>query len=228
MRTGHHDGPAEAVAVDETVRSADRPAGHADGLPSAIRLLVLGGLFGLTWSAGLRGFMAEVAGAGSRVDWAGTFGWILLPGVVTGMLLGWAEHLRRTGGGRGWRWLALSPLMLAAVTLHRFWELPLLFTEDPLGGGAVGVALYGLVGGYALSGRGRLWGRLSCGVIALSAIPLWTLTVTGFGGPDLAVTTPRGLWVALYFWSLLAVLGLACAIPHRPVIGPASPAGQDR
>jgi hypothetical protein len=34
------------------------------------------------------------------------------------------------------------------------------------------------------------------------------------------VDTPRGLWVALYYWSLMVVLALACAIPHRPVIVP--------
>jgi hypothetical protein len=36
----------------------------------------------------------------------------------------------------------------------------------------------------------------------------------------LAVTTPRGAWVALFFWSFLAVLALGCAIPHRPVAKP--------
>lgn len=225
MRTGHRERHTSAVAVDASVNSAARPAGPVDDQQSPVRLMALGGLFGLAWSTGLRGFMAEVAGAGSLVDWAGTFGWVLLPGVITGILLGWAEHLRRAGGRRGWRWLALSPLLLAAVTLHRFWEIPLLFTEDPLGGGALGVALCGLVGGYALSRRGRLWGRLLCRALVLSAIPLWALTVTSFAGPDLAVTTPRGLWVALYYWSLLAVLALACAIPHRPVIDPAPAAG---
>ena len=207
----------QVEAVGRTGAPASRPVGLPEGPPNPVPLLVAGGLFGLAWSAGLRGFMAEVAGPSSRVDWAGTFGWILLPGVVTGVLLGWAEFLRRTGGRRGWRWLALSPLALAAVVLHRPWDLPLLLREDPLGGGAVGVALYGLTAGYALSGRGRLWGRLVCGVLAVTAVPLWALTVTGFGGPGLAVTTPRGLWVALYYWSFLAVLGLACAIPHRPI-----------
>jgi hypothetical protein len=36
----------------------------------------------------------------------------------------------------------------------------------------------------------------------------------------LAVTTPRGAWVALFFWSFLAVLALGCAIPHRPAAKP--------
>lgn len=189
---------------------------RAPGSLGLVRLLLLGGLCGLAWSAGLRGFMAEVATV-SRVEWAGTFGWILLPGVATGMLLAWAEHLRRDGGRPGWRWLACSPLLLAAVTLHRPWDLPRLFTEEPLGGGALGVALYGMAIGYALSGRGPRWGRLLAGIVASSAVPGWLLTVAGFGGPALAWSTPPGLWVALYFWSYLLLLGLASAIPHRPV-----------
>ena len=133
--------------------------------------ITVGGLTGLAWAAGLRGFMVEVAesaaAGSSSVDWAGTFGWILLPGVITGVLLGWADHIRRTGGRRGWRWLALSPLALGAVVLLRPWDLPLLL-QDPIGGGAVGVALYGLIGGHALSSRGPLWGRLVSRLFLLS------------------------------------------------------------
>ena len=82
------------------------------------------GSAGSPGAAGLRGFMAQVAGTASGVDWAGTFGWILVPGIGVG---------------------AFSP------------------------------------------------------------------------GPDLALDTPRGALVAVYDWSFLAVLMLACAIPHRAV-----------
>jgi hypothetical protein len=85
------------------------------------------------------------------------------------------------------------------------------------GGGAIGVPLYGMLGGYALSGRGPRWARILSGAVALTAIPVWVLTVTSFAGPGLAVDTPRGAWVAVYYWSFLAVLLLACAIPHRAV-----------
>jgi hypothetical protein len=40
------------------------------------------------------------------------------------------------------------------------------------------------------------------------------MTVTSFAGPGLALDTPRGAWVAVYYWSFLAVLMLACAIPN--------------
>src|SRR5262249_8735129 len=34
--------------------------------------------------------------------WLGTFLGVILPGGVAGALIGWAEHLRRKGGRRGW------------------------------------------------------------------------------------------------------------------------------
>jgi hypothetical protein len=181
-------------------------------------LVLLGGLCGLAWAAGLRGFMAQIVGEDSTVNWSATFGYVLLPGVVIGLLLGWAEHLRRTGGRRHGRWVAISPLLFMTVL---FSEGPLgvfgIF-EDGLGGGAIGVPLYAMAGGYAISGRGPRWGRLACGVLALTAVPIWALTVESFAGADLAVTTPRGLWVALYYYSFLALFMVAAAIPHRPAV----------
>jgi hypothetical protein len=179
-------------------------------------LLAIGGVCGLAWAAALRGFMAQVAGAESGVSWSGTFGWILLPGVATGMLLGWAEYLRRIGGRRGWRWLALSPLLFASVLVPGLLDPATMF-QGGVGGGAIGVPIYGILGGYDLSRRGPLWARIGCGLLFATMIPIWVLTVPGFGGPDLAVNTPRGAWVALYYWSLMVVLALACAIPHRAI-----------
>jgi hypothetical protein len=86
--------------------------------------------------------------------------------------------------------------------------------EDGLGGGAIGVPLYSVLGGYAVSGRGPRWARIACGTVVLAANPIWALTVTSFAGPGLALDTPRGAWVAVYYWSFLAVLMLACAIPN--------------
>ncbi|HSV37491.1 MAG TPA: hypothetical protein VLI04_01920 [Nocardioidaceae bacterium] len=145
----------------------------------------------------------------------GTFGYILLPGLLIGLLLGWAEHLRRSGGLHRRRWLAWSPLLFAAIL---FSEGPLgvlgVF-EDGLGGGALGVPVYAMAGGYAISGRGPRWGRLAGGLLALTAVPIWVVTVESFAGADLVVTTPRGLWVAVYYWSFLALFMVAAAIPHR-------------
>jgi hypothetical protein len=190
-----------------------RPAG-ADR--SAAAVVLLGALCGLGWAAALRAFMSEVAGPNSGASWSGTFGWILAPGVAAGALLGWAEHLRRAGGRRGWRWLALSPLLFASVLVAGLADPGSMF-EGGVGGGAIGVPVLGMLGGYALSGRGPRWGRLLCGALSLAAIPVWALVAVDVGGPRLGLDTPRGAWAALLYYALLAVLALGCAIPHRPV-----------
>jgi hypothetical protein len=180
------------------------------------RLVLLGALCGVAWGAALRAFMSEIAGAESAVTWTGTFGWILAPGLAAGALLGWAEHARRTGGRRGWRWLALSPLLFAGVLVAGLADPGSMF-EGGVGGGAIGVPAFGMLGGYALSGRGPRWGRVVCGVVALSAIPVWALVADDVGGAGLGVGTPRGAWAALLYSALLVVLALGSAIPHRPL-----------
>jgi hypothetical protein len=97
--------------------SGHRQQAHYGGGPTMT--VLVGGLCGLAWAAGLRGFMAQIAGSEASVDWAGTFGWILVPGIGVGALLGWAQHLRLSGGRRGWRWLALSPLLFSAILFSR-------------------------------------------------------------------------------------------------------------
>jgi hypothetical protein len=194
----------------------------------ALPLLAAGGVCGLAWAAGLRGFMAALAGPDSQVTWYGTFGQILLPGVVTGLLLGWAEYLRRTGGRRRWRWLALAPLAFVVAlfaTPETFSGVPL---AGGIGGGAIAIPLFGMAGGYALSGRGPRWSRLAAGALFLVPVPAWAFSASVFG-PGFALSTARGAWIAVLFWSAVAVLALACAIPHRPVLGPGqveAPAGE--
>jgi hypothetical protein len=115
--------------------------------------VLFGALCGLAWAAALRVFMSEVAGSDSGVSWSGTFGWILAPGLAAGALFGWAEHLRRAGGRRGWRWLALSPLLFASVLVAGLADPGSMF-QGGVGGGAIGVPVLDMLGGYALSGRG--------------------------------------------------------------------------
>ena len=45
-----------------------------------------------------------------------------------------------------------------------------LLLSEGIGGGAIGIVLFGLAGGYALSGRGRAWWRRTCGVLAAAGI----------------------------------------------------------
>jgi hypothetical protein len=78
------------------------------------------------------------------------------------------------------------------------------------------VPLICMAGGYALSGRGPVWARIACGVVALSAIPAWAMTASLIS-PTLAIDTPNGAWVAVYYYSFLALLAYASAIPHRAI-----------
>lgn len=198
------------------------PAGRAARGPWSFA--ALGGLCGLAWSCALRGFMSQVAGADSAVHWADTFGFVLLPGVLAGALLGWGEHLRRTGGRPHWRLLALAPLLFTAVLLSNPLDLPSLF-DDGIGGGAIGVPLIGIVGGYAACGRGSPRGRAVAGLVFGAGLAVWALTAAGIGGPGFALTTSHGLWATLLYYTLLITLALGTSVPLRDATGtrPGSP-----
>jgi hypothetical protein len=166
--------------------------------------------------------MVELVGPESTFTWWGTFGAILLPGAVAGGLLGWAEALRRAGGRRGWRWLALAPLAFAVAPLFMPGAIAGLLTEG-LGGGAIAVSLTGIGGGYALSRRGPLWARLACGLVSAALAVALALTGPGIAGPRLAITEPRGAWFAVLAASFIVVLALAASIPHRSPPLPTQP-----
>jgi hypothetical protein len=167
-----------------------------------IRLILLGAILGLMWAAGLRGYMMQLAGPTSTFTFSGTFGIILPAGTLVGALLGWAEYQRRAG--HQYRLLIGAPLLLAI--------LPSLLTAE-LDLAPVGLALFAMVGGYAVSGRGPIWVQIVAGLIALGAI------VAPFAGPkpypDLSVTTPYGAWAATLASSLFVAFALACSIPMR-------------
>ncbi len=196
-----------------------RGAGRAAGTTDRTRLVLTGAVAGLAWAAGLRGWMVQMAaGEGSRFHWYGTFLLILLPGVLVGAALGLAEHRRRRGLPRS-RVLVLAPLLFSVALLD-----PTIFRQfvtEGIGGGSLGVALTGLAGGFALSGRGRPWWRRTCGVLAT----LLVLMMLVLAGEQLPLGEPHGLWVGLYASSLVALLCVACAIPQRAdraVLVPAS------
>ncbi|MDV8149670.1 hypothetical protein [Arthrobacter sp. B10-11] len=195
------------------------PAPHGTRAPAHLRsaaFVAVGVVCGIAWAAGFRAYMVELAGPASTFSWRGTFGTLLLPGAIAGGLLGWAEALRRSGGRRGWRWLALAPLTFAVAPLFLPGAVTALLTQG-LGGGAIAVALMGIGGGYALSGRGPLWARLLCGIATAALTAALALTGPGIAGPSLAISEPRGAWVAVLAVSFIVVLALASSIPHRPV-----------
>lgn len=183
----------------------------------AVRPVALGGVVGLAWACALRGFMAEVAGAESGVDWVGTFVFILLPGLLVGGLLGWAAHLRATGDPRYRRRLAFSPLLFSAV-LFSYPSDPLAILQDGVGAGALAVPLIAIAGGYAVCGRGRALPRAVAGAVALSSVPIWALTATSVG-VRAQIGTPHGLWAAVLYVGLLAALALGASIPLRHAVG---------
>ena len=184
--------------------------------PSAVACVLVGAVSGVAWAAAFRAFMAELAGGGSRIEWYGTFVAILGAGLITGALLGLAEYFRRTGGRRHWRWLALAPLSFAIFALTMPDALLALFTTG-LGGGTVAIPLTAIAGGFAVSGRGPIWGRIVCGILALAVVAAAAASVPAIGGIRLALDQPRGVWVATLGASCLVVLCLASSIPFRRV-----------
>lgn len=184
---------------------------------SATATILVGALCGLAWAAAFRTYMAEIAGGASRFDWYGTFVGILGAGVITGALLGLAEHFRRTGGRPHWRWLGLAPLAFAILPLTMPDALVALFTQG-LGGGAVGVALIAIAGGFAVSGRGAMWARILCGLLTLAFLVALAFTVPAVGGIRLTLDQPRGAWVATLAVASVAALCLASSIPFRRVV----------
>lgn len=181
--------------------------------------VTVGALCGFAWAAALRALMREVAGHAARVDWTGTFLWVLLPGTIIGALLALAEHRRWTGTVPHRRWLVWSPMLFAAVVVHNPLDLAGGF-ESGIGLGAVAVPAMCMLGGYAIAGNGRLWARGPCGLVALSVIPIWSLTAVDVGGSSMSLADPHGAWAAVLFWGLLATFSLAAAIPHRIPVRP--------
>jgi hypothetical protein len=176
---------------------------------AATRYLVVGGLCGLAWAAGLRGWMAELAGAsGSNVTWL-TLVLVLLPGTIIGALLGWSAYLR-SKGVRGSRWLVFSPVLFASALLD-----PEIFhglITDGSGGGALIVIATTLSIGYVLSRRRWSIRRTACAVVAA----LGLLLIAGMGGMAAPMSTARGAWVSLYGFVLVLLFGLASVLPHPP------------
>ncbi|MFL1430926.1 MULTISPECIES: hypothetical protein [unclassified Nocardiopsis] len=196
---------------------------------NTVRGSLLGALVGLAWAAALRGYMAELAGSLSQVDWWGTFGAILLPGALIGALLGAAYGRRARGPTRGLRWFGLAPLLFGIVPLLLPGGFIALVTQG-LGGGAIAVGVAAVAAGFAISGAGPLWGRILAGIPGFGLLIAMVVATPFVGGPRLAVDDARGAWVAVLLGSLLALLALAASIPFRPVPGadPREGAGSPR
>lgn len=174
-------------------------------------MITVGAVLGLTWAASLRGYMSALAGFESSVQWVGTFVLILLPGAVVGALFGWAEASRRAGHRRAW--VAFVPLVFPVLALTPPGAL-VTFLTTGIGGGSLGLVITGMLIGYASSGRGPRVARIVVGVIGALGL-LAGMSAGMFIRSQLALDTPRGLWVAILGACLTLVFGVACTIPHR-------------
>lgn len=177
-----------------------------------LQTVVLGSLAGLSWAAAMRGWMIEIAGNQSAFTWVGTFGFVVVPGTVVGGLLGWSAALQRQGviDPARRKLLIASPLLLATALADPSNLARIVATGE--GTGALGIVGIGMLGGYALGAHGRRAVRVGAGAVAAAltfAVGAASLTL-GEG-----LSSPRGVWAALLAMSLVAMFGVACALPHR-------------
>lgn len=195
---------------------------HSHGRKLVSRKIVAGTFLGLVWGASLRAWMVTLAlqlGDRPVFTWQGTFVGILLPAALVGALTGRAIAIAETSGRGTAPWLLLSPLLLplaAAMVLPDF--LSVLLTTG-MGGGAIGVALIGILGGFALSGFSSRWARGASGMLAIlfaagSVVPVY------FGGPSSVFPPDAGTVFGItFFLSLMMLLVAGISAPFRASAG---------
>lgn len=184
---------------------------------SSIAWRILAGSFlGIAWGASLRAWMALLAlesGQNPQFTWVGTFGAILLPTTLVGALLGAAVYEAETSDRKRWQWAIFSPLLLIVapviVTKDFF---PMLFTTG-LGGGAIGVALIGVLGGYVFSGFGARWTRWLLGLL-LAFLPIASIYQVLFADRAAAPSASKA-FSALLFVLLMVLLVVGVSAPSR-------------
>lgn len=184
--------------------------------PSAAASMLIGALLGLTWAAGFRGFMVEIAGSTSVFGWYATFVGVIGSGAIVGGLLGWADHIRRTGGRARWRWLALSPLILGLLPLTVPGTIALL--AQGIGTAGMAVALIAIGLGYAVGSSRRRWLRGVIGMLSVAAAVAMIAMTPVISDGRVSFAEPRGAWAGLLGLSSILVLGLATSIPFRRVV----------
>ena len=125
-----------------------------------------------------------------------------------GALLGHAADAQARGRTPR-RILVWAPLLLAAVLLDP--TMLLLLLRQGYGGGSLMVVATALSAGYALTHRRLSMPTVLCGLVAMSGLAAIAFMAT-LAAP---LATPRGVWVCVFGLSLMLVLCLASALPHR-------------
>ena len=192
------------------------------GKGTAIKHVVVGAILGLAWGSSLRAWMALLAlqlGDPQKVTWQGTFGGILLPAMVVGALDGGAVYAAKTSERKRWRWVILPPALLIlgpAIVQDHFFSILL---KTGMGGGAIGVALVGMLGGYALSGFGPRWTRNAAALFAL-LILIASIAPVYFAEPSSArPPAANEVFSTLLFLLLMAQLVAGISAPARAQSG---------
>jgi hypothetical protein len=159
--------------------------------------------------------LALQLGDSPKVTWNGTFAGVLLPAMVVGALDGRAVYAAKTSERKRWRWVILAPSLLVlgpAIVQEHFFSTLL---KTGMGGGAIGVALIGMLGGYALSGFGPRWARRAAALFAL-LLMIATIAPVYFAGPSSG--EPPGadeVFGMLLFGLLMAQLAAGISAPAR-------------
>lgn len=175
----------------------------------------VGGLAGLAWAAGFRGYMAALAGRDSEVTWYGTFAGILAPAAAVGALFGWAEQRRLAGADLPYRRaIAAAPAVMGIMPLTKPGALATL-RKSGEGSAAGAVALAAIGGGYAIAGRGPRWTRIATGAVATAVAAGAAASVPSIGGRRLALTKPHGALTAALGASSVLTFALAASVPFR-------------
>ncbi len=172
----------------------------------AVCRVTSGAVVGLTWAAGLRCWMVELAGDESAFSWS-TELLVLAPGALVGAVCGEAAWCHAVGAAPP-RWAAWSPVLLSSALLD-----PQVFhalVTNGQGSGALLVTGIGASGAVAFSRRGRSAGRVLAGVSWVAGVA----TVLAMGSIAGSPFSPRGALVCLTGAGLVGVLGPAAAATH--------------
>jgi len=196
--------------VLQTVTVRAPVADRAISRRAILRRVVVGATLGLAWGVALRAWMALLAlefGDRPQFTWHGTFGAILLPAALMGGILGVAAFSAETSDVKRWRWGIFSPMLfvLGPATLPGF--ISGLVTTG-LGGGAIAVALIGILGGFAFSGFGRRWLRWILGLLTVFLTLAMAYGVY-FADRGIAVMPDAGKSFGVLLYFLLMVLLVA-------------------
>ena len=212
------------MASDLSLGADSQPTSeNATRLSGSIsRRVLVGSFVGLAWGASLRAWMVSLAlevGDQPHITWSGTFGGVLLPTALVGALLGAAVHDAETSPCKRWRWVILAPLLLIigpVVVIKDFFNI--LITTG-MGGGSIGVALIGMLGGYAFSGFGARWTRWASGFLTV-ALSLGLIVPVYLGGQSESSTPGTGkVFGALLFVLLMVLLVVGVSTPSKMARG---------